>query len=281
MRCTHWKVAGTLALLIALGCSPTPVDGATKSSPDAAQQSSGPSVTPESKWERSCRFTVQVDGGGSETGAVFEGKATANMLGRLPGGAWFLLEPARRRVLSLEAVNVEVDEMQRQAVLKGALPTSGSSIKLSPSGLSFDIAGRWVKVLPMPPLLGEVQAQDFLNLCPEFEDREINYQPNPEMVGRLAQAQKDVTVEVFFGSWCPHCQQVLPRLMKSLRLADNANLQVKWIGLPRSFSTEARVKAREVKGVPTIIVFSEGNELGRFSGTDQVPVEASLAELLR
>ena len=84
-----------------------------------------------------------------------------------------------------------------------------------------------------------------------------------------------------YANWCPHCQKVLPKLIKSLRLADNSKLEVKWIGLPRSFSNEPMVKNREVRGVPTIIVLDGEKEVGRFSGIEKIPIEVSLANLVQ
>ena len=235
----------------------------------------------DSVWQRSCRFSTDVDGSGVTPGTVYEKKGTPDMLGTLTGDVWFLLQPAKRRVLTLAAGQVKLAAKGPTAILSGSLPAEGTPVKLTPAALTFDVNGRFVKVLPTPALLGEVQAEDFLNLCPEFQEDETNYQPDSRTVTRLANAKKQHTVEVFFGSWCPHCQKVLPKLMKSLRMADNSNLQVKWIGLPRSFSNEPRVKDREVRGVPTIIVLEGEREVGRFSGVEKIPVEVSLANLVQ
>jgi thiol-disulfide isomerase/thioredoxin len=235
----------------------------------------------DSEWQRSCRFAVQVDGSDTTSGAIYERRGTPDMLGKLADNSWFLLQPAQRRVLELKPGQVAVAQDAHTATLSGALPNDGGTVRLTPAALSFDVTGRWVKVLPTPPLIGEVTAEDFLDLCPDYQEAEVSYEPDTKMVSRLASADGSRSVEVFFGSWCPHCQQILPKLMKSLRLANNSKLQVKWIGLPRSFASEPHVKAREVRGVPTIIVLEEGRELGRFNGTEKVPVEASLANLVQ
>lgn len=235
----------------------------------------------DSVWQRSCRFSTEVDSAAVTPGTVYEQKGTPDMLGTLTGDVWFLLQPAKRRVLTLAAGQVKLAATGPTAILSGSLPDNGTPVKLTPAALTFDVKGHFVKVLPTPPLLGEVKAEDFLNLCPEFQEDESNYEPDSETVARLANATKHHTVEVFFGSWCPHCQKVLPQLIKSLRMADNSKLEVKWIGLPRLFSNEPRVKHREVRGVPTIIVLEGEREVGRFSGVDNIPVEVSLANLVQ
>jgi thiol-disulfide isomerase/thioredoxin len=231
-------------------------------------------------WQRSCRFSTEVDSGGVMPGMVYEKKGTPDMLGQLPGDEWFLLQPSKRRVLNLGAGQVKISADAPTAILSGSLPDAGSPVKLTPAALTFDVQGRFVKVLPTPPLVGEVKAEDFLKLCPDFQEDETNYEPDSKTVTRLASAGKEHTVEVFFGSWCPHCQKILPKLIKSLRMAGNSNLEVKWIGLPRSFRNEPMVKDREVRGLPTIIVLEGEREVGRFTGDEKIPVEASLANLV-
>jgi thiol-disulfide isomerase/thioredoxin len=233
-------------------------------------------------WTRSCRFSVEVDGGKSPDGVVFEQRGTPNLMGQLPDGAWFLLMPPQRKVVLLDPNQVQVSQDGRGVLMSGAIPVEKArGVKFGPGEITFDLATHWLVVRPMPDLLGEVNAEDFLELCPDFQDREEAYQPQADPVQQIAKVNGKVTVEVFFGSWCPHCQQVLPRLIKSLRMADNSNLEIKWIGLPRTFGNEPEVKARDVKGVPTVIVFREGQEVGRFSGTESVPVEESLAKLVQ
>jgi thiol-disulfide isomerase/thioredoxin len=231
-------------------------------------------------WDRSCRFSVAVDGTEGTAGIVFERRGTPDMLGQLEDGAVFLLQPAQRRALTLDGKAVKLTDKERRAVLTGSLPSEGNPVRLTPSALTFQVGERWIKVLPTPPLLGEIESREFLDLCPDYEQAWVDYQPDSEVIRKLAAVDGGVSIEVYFGSWCPHCQIMVPQLMKSLEAAHNAELQVTWIALPRNFSREARVKERAVTAVPTVIVLQEGRELGRFTGTERIPVEASLANLV-
>ena len=241
----------------------------------------GSSLWADTVWERSCRFSTEVDGGKTRPGTVYERRGTPEMLGQMPDGSWFLLQPQERQVLALAKDKVKQAPGSSQATLGDDLPESGSAVRLTKNGLTFDVEGKFVKVLPTPPLLGEVHVEDFLDLCPDYEQRVETYKPDAKTVSRLAKAEGGRTVEVFFGSWCPHCQQVLPKLIKSLRAADNSKIEVKWIGLPRMFLNEPQAKERDVTGVPTIIVMEGEHEVGRFSGVEKVPVEVSLANLVQ
>lgn len=235
----------------------------------------------EVPWTRSCRFAVEVDGRPSREAMVFERRGVADLLGRLGDGTWFLVQPVQQQVHPMPAGAVSLDAEGRQATVQ-ALPgaTQGTRLTLTPSGLTFDVGQRWVRVIVTPPLLGPVSFDDFLSLCPEFQERERAYQPQPEKVRAIAGAAEEMTLEIYFGSWCPHCQEVLPKLIRSLKDAANPRLRVKMIGLPRAFGDDPSVKTRQVKGVPTMILFRKDVEVGRFSGTEPTPVEETLARLV-
>jgi thiol-disulfide isomerase/thioredoxin len=238
-------------------------------------------VADEAEWTRSCRFAVEANRQLAPGSMVFEKRGVADLLGRLADGRWFLVQPVSQQAHPLPADAASVEPGGRAATIK-TLPGAqrGTPLVLTAEGLTFDYAGQSLRIVPTPPLLGDVTYDAFLSLCPTFQDREKAYAPRADKVKAISAHGNDVSVEVFFGSWCPHCQEVLPRLIKSLREAGNPNLRVKLIGLPRAFTDDPAVKARGVRGVPTVIVFRKDIELGRFSGTEPAPIEETLAKLV-
>ena len=75
-----------------------------------------------------------------------------------------------------------------------------------------------------------------------------------------------VIIEVVFGSWCPACKQTVPRFMKSMSAAGNPNLGVSYTGVPTPpFSEYPAVKEKDIRGVPTFIVYAGQAEIGRIS----------------
>lgn len=240
-----------------------------------------PALAEESSWARSCRFTIQANDLAAPGAMVFEKRGVADLVGRLADGKWFLVQPGQQQAYLLAPEDANLQAGGRQATIT-ALPGAqrGTPLVLTQAGLRFDLAGLALRIIPTPPLLGDVTYDAFLSLCPEFLDREQAYEPRPEKVKAISAGGDDIKLEVFFGSWCPHCQEVLPRLIKSLRQVGNPKLQVRMIGLPRAFTEDPAVKARGVRGVPTVIVYRKDVELGRFSGTETTPVEETLARLV-
>jgi len=231
------------------------------------------------EWEQSCRFSVEVDGKPDPSAALFERRGVADLVGRIGDDSWFLVRPAAQTVQRIAPEAVE-RHGERTIALLAEPSDSGEALTLTPSGLTFDIAGHWLRVIPTPELLGKTTPEAFLGMCPEFQEREEAYQPDATALQEIRSCDRDVTLEIYFGSWCPHCQQILPRLIKCLRLAENDRLKVQYIGLPRRFGGEPEVRQREIRGVPTVIVLEHGQEIGRFSGSENVPIETTLASVL-
>jgi thiol-disulfide isomerase/thioredoxin len=93
---------------------------------------------------------------------------------------------------------------------------------------------------------------------------------------------KPVRVRVFFGSWCPHCKEQLPSLLRvedELR-GSSSKIQFEYYGLPQGFGKEPEAKKYNVGSVPTGIVFVDGMEVGRITGGDWSSPEKRLNALL-
>ena len=103
-----------------------------------------------------------------------------------------------------------------------------------------------------------------------------DYTPTPGDLFYLSGFTDPIRVQVFFGSWCPHCRVMVPRFLKLIQTAGNSNLQVTLTGVPSPFTDYPPAKEKQVKGVPTFIVYSGDKEIGRigvFEGDSSVEHE--------
>lgn len=75
-------------------------------------------------------------------------------------------------------------------------------------------------------------------------------------------AETPVTLVEFFATWCPHCQKMMPVVaqIKEL-LAGQANVVQLDID-----QNQAAAQENGVSGVPTFILYKNGQELWRHSG---------------
>ncbi len=147
----------------------------------------------------------------------------------------------------------------------------------------FPVPGRDARMRPTPPLLGQSTLTDLLGHSPSYRKGMDAYAPNASLLRQLA-AKDGLEVKVFFGSWCGHCKNYLPLLLKVHEsLGENA-VAISYYGLdyPPDGWKDPEVDKHQVKGLPTAIVYQNGREVGRITGGQKFSQpEASLLELLR
>jgi thiol-disulfide isomerase/thioredoxin len=93
-----------------------------------------------------------------------------------------------------------------------------------------------------------------------------------------------VNIDVYFGTWCPHCKEVVPKFMKSIEVAANPNLKISYTGLPKNFGESDLARARDLKQIPTFIFSKGGKEFGRLprpEADSAVSVEQAVCDVLR
>lgn len=229
-------------------------------------------------FRRACRFTVARNGEPLAASRVYERTGSADLVAAPGDGTWLYVRPATRRFQPLEPASVR-DAGERTVIVVPPPASGGRSLRFDRAAAALVLGDEGgLAVIPTPDLLGETTEEAFLGLCPELQDRERNYEPDPDAVRELAACTRPITLEIYFGSWCPHCQQVLPRLLRVLRDADNEHLSVRLYALPRQLDG---TEGRGVGKVPTIILLEGGTEIGRFHGLEGAPVERTLADLVR
>ena len=91
----------------------------------------------------------------------------------------------------------------------------------------------------------------------------------------------NVTVEVYFGSWCSDSRYWVPAF---LGLSDKTEIaaKVKLIALPRSKQTEQTAKLKEIiELVPTFVFWRNGEEIGRIVETPEVSLVKDMIRILK
>jgi thioredoxin-like negative regulator of GroEL len=84
---------------------------------------------------------------------------------------------------------------------------------------------------------------------------------------------------VFFGSWCPHCGQAVPRLVRVLKDVQGAPIAVTFHGVPHD-GKDPLADDLGITGLPTAIVRRDGKELARMGADDWAAPEKGLAALV-
>ncbi len=155
----------------------------------------------------------------------------------------------------------------------GAFSIEGDRIR-------FAVAGSDVVVKPKPVLTGASVAADLVEYDPGYAVRRDNYQPSASLLGQLREQSDDVRVRVYFGTWCPFCSEMVPRVMRIENELAGSKIRFEYHGLPRSINDDAEARAMNIRGVPTGIVYRAGREVGRINGNSWRTPEQAILDIL-
>lgn len=120
-----------------------------------------------------------------------------------------------------------------------------------------------------PILLGELEVNQIENFD-WYKKNYTSYSPKEattKQIKQLADNQK-LSIEIYFGTWCPDSQYEVPRLLKLLHLVDFDMNNVKIIGLGRDKKvpnvSEEVAKKLDIQMIPTFIFYDSDEEINRF-----------------
>lgn len=204
--------------------------------------------------------------------------------------AYLILSPALPSAVLLTPRTMAVETVPPAKIVRQKDGTVGlaadadlklqGQFKLEGDKVVFAADGRKGSLGPNPPLLGLQKAPALKNHSPEYVVGARAYKPNAQVVAALRKSAKPAKVKVFFGSWCPHCKQHLPSLLRVEEELKGSPIQFEYYGLPQRFGNDPEAKKYNVDGVPTGIVFVNGKEVGRITLGDWTAPETRLNNLL-
>jgi thiol-disulfide isomerase/thioredoxin len=229
-------------------------------------------------------FLLVVDGTEQPKAETFRASATAQMLvlsSALPSPV--LLSPGTSSVETLQLMKVAKQPSGLINLFEGATLAGQGNFRLEGENVAFTADGHSALLKPRPPLLKSQTAAALLAYSPAYVRYAKAYQPEGATMKALRAGRKEpVKVQVFFGSWCPHCTVHVPRLMKVQEQLAGAPIQFEYYGLPRfpEFNKDPEAKRLGLNGVPTGVVLVGGREAGRITGGGWSNPEVTLKDIL-
>ena len=162
--------------------------------------------------------------------------------------------------------------------------TSGSqedflSVRLQGTNLIVDRDGLTMTLMEGPPLLGDRTLDELIEALPEYRRDATRYTPDPAAIEKLRRVKQPTELLVVFGSWCPHCGQAVPRLVRVLQDVQGAPIAVTFHGVPHG-GGDSMTEDLRITGLPTAIVRRDGKEVARMEGEEWAAPEKSLAALV-
>lgn len=234
-------------------------------------------------FHRTGDFILMVDGKAAPNAEIYKSDVAPAYLiltSALPSPV--LLTP---RAMAVETVSIMKVAKQKDGtvdLLADAQTVPQGQIRLEGEKVLFNSEGHRLSLNPRPPLLGARKSTDLRTHSPEYVAKARGYTPNGQAVAALRKETRPVRVRVFFGSWCPHCKEHLPYLMRveeELKKS-GSKMQFDYYGLPPGFGNEPEAKKFKVSGVPLGIVYVNGREVGRISGGAWSAPDVALRNIL-
>jgi len=110
--------------------------------------------------------------------------------------------------------------------------------------------------------VGQITIKDLFAQQKNFDQNYINFTLTSKDIQLINQWPNEITMDVFFGTWCHDSQREVPKLLKMLSY--NKNISVNLIALDYQKSDPLGLaKDKEIKFTPTIIIYQKNKEIGR------------------
>jgi thiol-disulfide isomerase/thioredoxin len=155
-----------------------------------------------------------------------------------------------------------------------------SAVTIDGMKLKFAVGTNKVQVEPRDPLVGLVTPEQMFEFSPEYRRLAAAYKPGKGDLRLLETLRTDAEVDVFFGSWCPHCEQSIPKLLRVLSDLKNPKLHVRFHAVPNKIDEDPVARQLKVNAVPTGFIKFGGERTAKIEGPNWERPESTLAALL-
>lgn len=226
-------------------------------------------------------YIVSIDGADRKSAQIFGAQHARSLLimsSDLP--APVLIDLANGSVSGLHLMKVAKRADGSVDLLPNPVAQPHGVYAINGQQIEFDVAGQQVVVKPKPILTGSSSAADLVAHDAGYGVRRDSYQPTADLIAQLRQQTDDVRVRIYFGTWCPFCAEMVPRVLKIADQLEGSKVTFEYYGLPHQITDDAEARAMNIRGVPTGIVYRGGREAGRISGNAWRTPEQAILDIL-
>lgn len=130
--------------------------------------------------------------------------------------------------------------------------------------------------------LGEWNAKQLKENFSVFQENYDSYQPDTLTLHNLTLPSRHVEVITVLGTWCSDSEKEVPRFMKILDQLANSAIHVRYFCVDRSKKDgQGLTGSLEIERVPTFIIRSNGQEIGRIIESPEISLEEDLLAIFR
>jgi Thioredoxin len=208
--------------------------------------------------------------------------SSPRLIAVLCGEDVLLFDPESKAVSKVPKSQFTFAADRTTATTTAAAEPAGTLV--SPDGGTTFVAeanGRTVIVAPHQSKAGAMTLEELWQTAPVWRAIAETYEPDGAIVERLRAVKEPMRLQVVLATWCGDSRQHVPRLLKAIERANNANITVELTGIgPEFLSPMQLVQDANITNVPTVIAYRGGNEIGRFVETPAgTTVEGDIADI--
>ena len=183
--------------------------------------------------------------------------------------------------LEKSALVLNAERTEATCEVAPEMATEGTCLKVDDSYL-IETGGHSLLIAPHLGKIGEIDLDELWRTAPVWKSRAAAYEPDPEIVKALSAVDRDVEVQVIFGTWCGDSKHYVPELLAALEKAANPRIELRLTSILRGFTEPLDfVRDQRITNVPTVIVSEGGREIGRIVETPAADdAESDLAAIL-
>jgi thiol-disulfide isomerase/thioredoxin len=187
--------------------------------------------------------------------------------------------PVSARLLDPKRISRDASDSDLIRVDTGGSQDDFLSVRRQGPDLTVERDGITMTLKQGPPLLGDLTLQELVAALPEYRRDAARYTPDAATVDKIRHVKQPTELLVFFGSWCPHCAQAVPKLVRVLQEVDPSAITVTFHGVPRDGS-DALMEDLRVTGLPAVILRRNSKQVARMEGAEWTAPEKNLAAAL-
>lgn len=186
-----------------------------------------------------------------------------------------VVQPRQRSVETVPRDGILTQFDGTAALAADVAPTpSGNFEVVNDTVISMNVGGRAVELREAPYQLGPKTIGQLLDSNAHYRFGSARYRPSEPIVRSLRSTSKPVILKVFFGTWCPHCSEVLPKVFSVAQALEGSSVKFEFYGLDKgeAFSADPESKKYAIRGVPTAVVLVDGKEVAKIdTGAWRIP----------
>lgn len=225
-----------------------------------------PGDAPIEDFEQTKDWVIEVDGEEQAGAQVYYSDYEVAWLLEVPGHGSLLVSPRGNSVQRVgekaltkgSGIDASMDTVRSHDLVAEFAQSRGV--------ITFDLEGHAFVMKPAPPVLGRRSSEDLDARHPSFGEKSAAYRT--KAARRAAPLQKssadDVTVRVYFGSWSPICDRIVPKIMAVEE--SWGHVRFEYYGLPERVTEDPHAVDQRITGVPTVVVLRDGEEVDRLTG---------------